>query len=240
MSEGVTLLDTTGCISSPASADGISPLISPDGAVGVGQVPRPVSRSVAPAKGRGQKTNATCGPSFSGSSASAALTSYLANKCRQLLDTVGSMEYAQTWKEKVTPAGRRYWAHTASGHRTSGRECTGWRSPDSSKRGGAYSDPEKALARVQGGHQTNLEDQAILAGYATPRAEERCQRNSRDNYEALSKQVSGAITTSSPSETGKRGVLNPALSRWLLGYPEAWCLAAIRASRKLTRARRHE
>ena len=42
------------------------------------------------------------------------------------LSNVGSMEYRQTWKLKTTPAGRQYWAHTASAHPTSGKGCTGW------------------------------------------------------------------------------------------------------------------
>jgi len=35
-----------------------------------------------------------------------------------------------------------------------------------------------------------------------------------------------------------RGALNPAHSRWLQGFPVAWCQAAIRASRKLKPARK--
>ncbi|MDE2097105.1 MAG: hypothetical protein KGL39_07655 [Patescibacteria group bacterium] len=45
----------------------------------------------------------------------------------------------------------------------------------------------------------------------------------------------GPISTFSPAPTGKRGVLNPAHSRWLMSYPVAWCQAAIRAHRKLKR-----
>jgi hypothetical protein len=35
------------------------------------------------------------------------------------------MEYSQTWKELVTPAGRSLWAHTASARRTSDKDFTG-------------------------------------------------------------------------------------------------------------------
>ena len=55
-----------------------------------------------------------------GSPESVALTLSLANRLRERLGSDGSIEYSQTWRMKVTPAGRRYWAHTASGRRTSG------------------------------------------------------------------------------------------------------------------------
>lgn len=37
------------------------------------------------------------------------------------------MEFRQTWQRKVTPAGRLYWAHTASARPTAASGCTGWR-----------------------------------------------------------------------------------------------------------------
>ena len=74
-------------------------------------------------------TSDISGPSFSISSRSAALTQSLASKLRQQSATVGSMEYRQTWSQKTTPAGRPYWAHTASAHRISANVSTGWPTP---------------------------------------------------------------------------------------------------------------
>src|SRR5690606_5238107 len=42
----------------------------------------------------------------------------------------------------------------------------------------------------------------------------------------------GTTSNSSPAPTENSAGLNPALARWLQGYPVAWCQAAIRASRK--------
>jgi hypothetical protein len=42
--------------------------------------------------------------------------------------------------------------------------------------------------------------------------------------------------------TGNQGQLNPALSRWLMGYPPSWCVAGVKAYRKIksTRTRRQK
>ena len=55
-----------------------------------------------------------CGQHSSISSKSAALNMSLANRLKMRLSTVGSIEYIETWKQKATPAGVLYWAHTAS------------------------------------------------------------------------------------------------------------------------------
>ena len=70
-------------------------------------------------------TNATSGPPCLISSASAALSASLGNRLQTRLARVGSTEYRQIWKEQVTPAGRRYWEHTASAHRISDKGSTG-------------------------------------------------------------------------------------------------------------------
>ena len=122
---------TLNVTSSPGSADGALPCNSQ-----VGQQINPsgqdlahVNLSALPEKDSPKKTNGTSGQRSLISSASAALTQSLGNRLRQQLAMVGSMEYRQTWNQKVTPAGRLYWAHTASAHRTSVSDSTGWPTP---------------------------------------------------------------------------------------------------------------
>jgi len=70
---------------------------------------------------------------------------------------------------------------------------------------------------------------AQLAAWPTPNTMEGGQtsRGGKRKGEALMGGLVGWAThgpasTSCPAGTGKRGVLNPAHSRWLMGYPAAW------------------
>lgn len=81
---------------------------------------------------------------------------------------------------------------------------------------------------------------AMVSGWATPTGRDHKDGSNVTGVEEnnlLGRQVHGAITNSVTSQTEKRGALNPALSRWLQGYPVTWCQAAIRAFRKFKPAR---
>jgi hypothetical protein len=117
-----------------------------------GQAPAHASRSPAQESSSGQPTSATCGPRGSGSSASAALQTSLANRLRARLPLSGLTLYRLTWKTRVTPLGRRICALLASALPLSGSGYSGWQTPRA--RGDAGG------TRWKHGKGKNLEDQA--------------------------------------------------------------------------------
>lgn len=91
--------------------------------------------------------------------------------------------------------------------RTSDSGFTGWRSPDANERGGDYADPLKALRRLESGHQINLADQAVLAGWVSPTAQDHSRGSlpprPQDTGVPLSQQVTLAGWPTSASRDWK-------------------------------------
>jgi len=84
------------------------------------------------------------------------------------------------------------------------------------------------------------ENLAVIAAWATPRAEDAesaGMRHSRGVADTPTAQA-GQGATSCPAGTGKRGVLRPGHSRWLMGYPAAWDSCGATAMQSCRKSRR--
>lgn len=226
-------MDTLNATSSPASVDGPLPCASPAGPMTdlFGQVHAPASHSAKPAEARGMKTSATYGRHGRGSSASADLAWSLASRLQATTDLHGSTLFALNWKTSATPSRRLFFRLQAFARRTSGSVCGSWPTPlyqDGDRSGG-----EGALARGTRCHTLTSITMGIQP-WATPAARDHRHANLstyRDRGggpkgEQLCNQVQlvvpGPMSNGSPAETGKRAQLNPAFSRWLMGYPAEW------------------
>ena len=143
MSILLTLLDLPSAISSPVSADGLSPFASPDGPTIApsGPARRPASRGATQGSARGTTTSGTLPPPSSPSSPHAALPTSTENRsqARQCSDALqaainaalsesahGSTIYSLASKMQVTPAGRAIFRLRASGRRTSDSGAGSW------------------------------------------------------------------------------------------------------------------
>jgi hypothetical protein len=168
--------NTPNATSSPGSVDGPSLSLSQDGPhldlFGLDLAP--ASRSVSQAKEKEEAMIATSGPSFVGLSPSSVLSESLGSRLRKRLASTGSMEYRQTWKRMATRSGRLYWAHTASGLRTSDNAFTGWPTVSTEDH---KTDGPKAMAKIYHAIETGtpmpttcqrLRNIAALAGWRSP------------------------------------------------------------------------
>lgn len=234
-------------ISSRVSRGGLSLFPLPDGPWSdpAGPEVLPASPSAPRENIVAKQTSGTSGPRCEGSSGSADLQLSLENRLRLLLDVNGSREYELTWKHWDIGSPPLICALRASVPRRSDSASSGWPTPVANPPGGSA---ERFLERkrkaVQRGSRmgvslTDLGMTAKLAGWPTPTSKEEAGGEYKDPQKALHRvlgnhsndlrdfaKLAGKASTGSPASMGSNGVLNPALSLWLMGFPSDWLMAA--------------
>lgn len=246
-----SLPDTPNATSSPVSAVGRLPCNWPDGPQTDQSGLEAVLASLSPrqAKAMGLLTSGTSGPASTGSSSSADLQSWLASRLPVQLSDLGSTLYSLTWKPWVTPAGRTLVRLRASVRRTSATDRTGWATPVAHearlgyqrRRGDTNGSQESLTTQVVNALAPSGDPRLVglpnLSGWPTPMAGTPAQNgnNAAGNNDSSRKTVdvckseqparltaAGELLTGSDAGMESGGQLNPAHSRWLMGYPPAW------------------
>ena len=172
----------------------------------------PANLSARAAQERGCLTSGTSGLTGTTSSRSAALQRSLESRLRAKTGLVGSTLYKLTWKERTTPSGLSICALRASAPRTSGNGFGSWPTPTTRD-------------HKDGHEQQAVPINALLGRVAWLTGPARLT-------------ATGEMLTGSSADMSGGGQLNPAHSRWLMGYPPAWddCgVTAMPSSRKSPR-----
>ena len=223
--------------SSPASAAGLTLSSSPGGRQLdlFGREVAPASRSARLGRGKAKRTKDIYGRSLDDSSPSVSLQRSLESRLRAALDANGSLEYAMTWKSWAMSSGLPICALRARARPISDRDCFGWpttRSTDGEK--GVRSSEGAKAEFARKGTGADLPTMATLAGWPTPQQSDGTAGATSRGHGRTNEMLIGGLARSF-AETEKPGVLNPAFSLWLMGFPAAWVSCGERAMRSCQR-----
>lgn len=191
------------------------------------------------------------------SSASAALQSSLGNRLRRQLQNRGCAIYKLTWKEKTTPSGLPYSQLVASVPRIKENDSslvrTDWPTPAVSlitndvnmRSTDGRTKPNKlgwAAAMVAWPTPTANDfrgsGETVIRKDGKDRTFDRLDYSTEQGLKAsqpIRITASGQMLTGSAAGMENSGQLNPAHSRWLMGYPPEWddcAVTAMPSSRK--------
>ena len=204
MSHLTTSEDLPNATFSPELASGLIPSGSPDGLTisQSGQAPVRASLSARQAKAMGLLTSGIYGPLSSTSSASADLSTSLANRLQRVTQMYGSTLYKQTWKEWTTTSGLCRLRQRASVRRTSESELTGWPTPV------ANTNPQPETKR---GLQ-NISGATRLTGWQTPMAND--STGSTHCYSGKNQDGSPKVCLKLPGSVLLAGWVTPTTRDW--------------------------
>ncbi len=179
-----------------------------------GRVVRRASLSVWLAQVAGQTIHVTWLRPFSISSVNADLQFYLGNRLQMQLEKItGLMVYSLNWQRKVTPAGLPYYQHVASPLRINATASSLVRAPT----------PTPTTSDSKGSGKT------VIRKDGRVRTFDRLDYATEQGMKGASTRITraGIMLTGLNAATENSGQLNPAHSRWLMGFPPEWDVCAV-------------